>query len=89
MVLCKYANILGVPKEGIHSYRIFNIAIFDVILMFVLIIVSFYIGVYFGWIQRSIWTFVFLTMFWFVIGVILHRVFCVNSTINKAIFGEV
>ncbi len=25
----------------------------------------------------------------FVIGIILHRLFCVNTTINKLIFGEV
>ena len=27
MSLCKYSDILGVPKKGVHSYRIFNIAI--------------------------------------------------------------
>jgi len=29
MTLCKYKNVLGKPKEGIHKYRIFNIAIVD------------------------------------------------------------
>ena len=31
MSLCKYKNIFGEPNTGIHSVRIFNIAIFDVI----------------------------------------------------------
>ena len=30
--LCKYKNALGVPGKGIHSYRICNIAIADVIM---------------------------------------------------------
>jgi hypothetical protein len=36
MDLCKYKNILGVPGQGPHSYRIFNIAIVDVILTIIL-----------------------------------------------------
>ena len=31
MTLCKYANIFGAPNTGSHKYRIFNIAIIDVI----------------------------------------------------------
>ena len=31
MVICKYANIFGLPNEGIHKYKFFNIAIVDVI----------------------------------------------------------
>ena len=30
--LCKYKNALGKPGKGIHSYRIFNISIMDVIM---------------------------------------------------------
>ena len=33
---CPYSDILGVPKEGIHRIRIFDIAIMDVLLTFVL-----------------------------------------------------
>ena len=29
--LCKYKNALGVPGKGLHSYRMFNIPIFDVL----------------------------------------------------------
>ena len=31
-MLCKYKDALGKPKTGIHSYRIFNIAIADLII---------------------------------------------------------
>ena len=32
MSLCKYKNALGKPGKGVHSFRIFGIAIVDVIL---------------------------------------------------------
>ena len=32
MNLCKYKNALGVPDKGIHSYRLFGVAIADVIM---------------------------------------------------------
>ena len=30
--LCRYKNLLGKPGTGIHSFRIANIAVFDVII---------------------------------------------------------
>ena len=45
MNLCKYKNILGKPNKGIHSYRIFNIAIADVIMT---IIAAFLISYFFN-----------------------------------------
>ena len=32
---CKYKDALGKPKEGLHSYRVFNISIIDVLLTFI------------------------------------------------------
>ena len=29
---CKYKDILGKPGEGVHSYRLFDIAVIDVVL---------------------------------------------------------
>ncbi len=78
--LCKYRHALGVEGQGFHSYRVLNIAVFDfvgTILIAWLISVTF--NIYFGY--------VFMTAF--ILGVILHRVFCVNTTINKYIFGVV
>jgi hypothetical protein len=39
MSLCKYKNLLGKPKEGVHKYRIFNIAIVYLILTILLYLV--------------------------------------------------
>ena len=33
---CKYKDILGEPKKGLHSYRVFDIAVVDILLTFVL-----------------------------------------------------
>jgi len=71
-MLCKYSNIFGKPKEGIHSIRIYDIAIIDVILT---IIFSFIISYYY-----KINFYLVLTVL-FIIGEILHLIFCVNTTI--------
>ena len=44
MNLCKYKNALGIPGKGIHSYRLFGVAIADVIMT---IIAAFIISYFF------------------------------------------
>lgn len=78
MVLCQYKDILGKPNEGIHKYRIFNIAIVDVIMM----IIAAYIISY----QYPI-DFQCILLILFLLSIILHKIFCVPTTINKLIFG--
>jgi hypothetical protein len=68
------------PNEGIHSYRIFNLAIVDVI------------GTILGafilhrWLKIS---FAYVLLGLFLTGIVCHRIFRVNSTINMMIFGKV
>ena len=77
MNLCKYKDALGKPNEGIHSYRIFNIAIADVIMTFIgAFIISYFLNISF------VWTSIYL----FILGIILHRIFCVKTTIDKLLF---
>lgn len=80
MTLCKYRHIFGKENEGIHSYRLFNIAIYDFIFT---VIGAAAISVIFK-LSFFITLIVLLAL-----GVILHRLFCVNTTINKYIFGSV
>lgn len=80
MNLCKYKDALGVPGKGIHSYRIFNIAIADVVMT----IISAWI---LSWIFK--WSFRVTLVVLFLLGIILHRLFCVNTTVGVAIFGKV
>lgn len=73
-MLCKYRNILGVPGQGIHKYRIFNIAIADVILTIILALVI-------SWIfKTNIWITLIIL---FLLGIVLHKIFCVKTTVDK------
>ena len=77
MNLCKYKNLLGKPNKGIHSYRIFNIAIVDVIMTIIGAIIISYIF------KKS---FILVAIILFFCGIVLHRVFCVRTTIDKLLF---
>ena len=84
MSLCKYKNLFGEVNTGIHTVRIFNIAIFDVLFtiiggiliqFFLLRVFSFYIDL----------TLVLIILF--SLGILLHRLFCVRTTIDKLLFS--
>jgi hypothetical protein len=79
MNLCEYKNIFGKPNTGVHSYRIFDIAIVDVVLT---ILLSYFISFYYKI------SFFYTTLLMFLLGIVLHRLFCVKTTIDKLIFGE-
>ena len=75
--LCKYKNMLGVPGKGIHSYRVGGIAIADVIMTIIgALIISYLSG----------WNFIYTLIGLFILGIILHRLFCVRTTIDKLLF---
>jgi len=80
MSLCKYKNIFGKPNKGIHSYRIFNIAIVDVLATIIL--------AYVIYLLIPKYNFFFILICLFLIGIISHRIFCVRTTIDKLIFNN-
>lgn len=71
--------MFGMPNTGLHKYRIFNIAIIDVVLT---IILALFIN---NFIHINFWYILFMLFF---IGIILHKLFCVKTTIDKLIFGN-
>ena len=77
-MLCKYGKMLepyfGKVGEGVHSYRIFDIAIVDVIST---IVGAFIIHLFLPF------RFIYVLIALFLLGIILHRVFCVRTTIEK------
>jgi hypothetical protein len=77
-MLCKYSEIFGKVAEGVHSYRIFNIAIVDVIMT---VIGAFVL--HFLYPKYSVLSFAIVL---FLLGIILHRVFCVRTTIDRLLF---
>lgn len=79
MNLCKYKNILGEPNKGIHSFRIGGIAYNDVIITFIFAFIISYVFHY------KFWKTLLILLF---IGIILHRIFCVKTTIDKFLFTK-
>ena len=76
---CQYKDLFGRPREGAHAYRLFDVAVVDVVATIVVA----------GMISR-----VFGFVFWkslvalFLLGIISHRVFCVETTVDKLIFSN-
>jgi hypothetical protein len=83
MNLCKYKNILGKPNEGIHSVRIFNISIMDVLMTIILGILLQLFLMRVCHIYIDLFIILFLL---FSLGILLHRLFCVRTTIDKLLF---
>ena len=76
---CKYKDILGKPGEGVHSYRLFDIAIIDVVLTIGLAL----------FIKKYIledYDFCGILIGCFILGIVTHRVFCVRTKIDKILF---
>ena len=88
MSLCTYKHIFGEPNTGIHSVRIFNIAIFDVISTIIVCIVFYEIVIVILLKMNDRIKFWMVLLFFFVLGIILHRAFCVKTAVDKLIFGE-
>ena len=76
---CKYKDILGKPKTGLHSYRVYNIAVIDVLLTFLLAkFIQYYI------LEET--DFFLILDCCFITGIVFHRVFCVRTTIDMLLF---
>ena len=72
-------KLFGEPGKGIHSYRIYNIAYVDVILTF--------IGAFV--IQKVFFPktkYMKVLFFLFLLGIFLHRLFDVKTTIDTLLF---
>lgn len=79
-VFAKYKDIFGKPGTGAHSYRVLNIAIVDVVFTILgAILIWWFSGYPLHWVLLAL----------FILGIVAHRLFCVNTTINKLIFGTV
>ena len=77
MSLCKYKDALGIPNQGLHSYRFLNLAIVDGIMTFLAaILLSYFFKI----------SLLYTSIFLFSLGIILHRLFCVRTTIDKLLF---
>ena len=78
MNICKYKDIFGVPKKGIHSYRIFNIAIVDLLLTLLVAYAFTYIEI-FQYSTNRLYNFIIISIVLILISIIIHKLFCVNT----------
>lgn len=85
-VLCKYKDIFGIPGEGFHKIRFFGMALGDIILTILLAIILFVIFVMTGYMNKNIYSFLYILIVCFLWGIILHKLFCVRTTVDKLIF---
>ena len=77
--LCPYKYFFGEPKKGVHEYRIFDIAMVDLLSTF---LVSYLLSQYFNK------DFYEVTIALLLLGIIMHRIFCMRTTIDKILFYE-
>lgn len=72
-MFCKYKDIFGKPKEGVHSYRIMNIAVVDLALTLIgAYILSILLGI-------AYWK---TAIGLLILGTIAHLLFCVDTTVT-------
>lgn len=79
--LCPYKQLFGKPGTGIHSVRIANIAILDIL---VTLIVAYTLCLVFPSVPKYIF---FIGIF--IVGIVIHRLFCVRTTVDKLLFPNV
>lgn len=82
--LCQYKDALGVPGQGIHSYRLFGVAIADVAIADVIMTI---IGAYiYSYIYHT--SFLYSLLGLFALGIFLHKLFCVKTSIHQLLFSN-
>ena len=77
-MFCKHKDLLGQIRKGVHSYRIFDIAIIDVLMT----IAGAYLIHYFF----PKYDFIIILIGLFLLGIFLHRLFCVRTTVDRFLF---
>lgn len=75
---CQHRDFFGKPRTGAHAYRLFDLALVDVTGT---IIIGWGIAKIAGW---SIWKTICVI---FGIGILFHRLFCVDTTIDRLLFS--
>lgn len=73
---CPYATLLGIRGQGVHAARFLGLALNDIIATIVVAILTSYL-----------WNIPFLysLLGWFVLGEVLHYVFCVDTAFLEMI----
>jgi hypothetical protein len=78
--LCKFKEIFGKTNEGNHAHRLplVDVATIDTAFVFIAALI---LKLMFGG------SYVMITLILFLLGIICHRLFCVNTKIDRFLFG--
>jgi hypothetical protein len=79
---CQYKNTLGEIGQGVHGIRLFDIAIIDVVMTCA---GSWLIQQGIGKLNIKI-NYMTVLILAFLSGIVLHRLFCVRTTVDRLIF---
>jgi hypothetical protein len=77
MNLCQYKGLFGEPGTGLRKYRIFDVAIYDLTITMIIVYVL------------CLFTktnYAYTLAFVLLLGVFVHRVFCVRTGVDKMLF---
>ena len=77
--LVKYNKIFGEPgsHKGMRKFRVFSIAIFDTTVVLIFAYIFSLLNGYPFWMNAVVL---------FILGIIVHRSFCVRTTVDKFLF---
>ncbi len=75
--LCKYKELFGSPGTGIHAFRIFGISVWDTIITIICAVII-------AWVTG--WSYIQTIIGFFLLGIIVHRLFCVRTGVDKLLF---
>ena len=70
----RYKDMFGKPNKGVHSYRVFNFAIVDVLAT---VLVAYLISIY------GKYSFIYTLVGLFLLGIFMHALFCVDTQVTK------
>jgi len=76
-MFCIYKKFFGEPSTGIHKLRFMKLAVWDVVMTLIC-------AVMFAIILKKHILYTVLVFFSF--GILMHRLFCVRTTIDKLLF---
>jgi hypothetical protein len=89
MSLCQYKNLFGEPRTGIHSLRIplIDVGFWDVFFTILLgLFISIFPILFFKTNIKN--TIIISQIFVFLLGIGIHRLFCVRTRVDKLLFKE-
>jgi len=85
---CPYNGFLGKPGEGMHKMHFAGVAVADFVMTVVLAIVIALALSVFKIISPSPLNVLFIFIILWAIAIGLHYYFCVNTSVNVALFGK-